>query len=249
MILAAQVWQALPDDEELRATNGKTLDLLLQPQNSQLEPLPPCAGGSERSLVVKKCRDLGAYALVDAGGTMAGVDNLEVAMSLLEEVVKAKESEGRFQGVTFFNTRGWRSRWEVLDMDGVSRSKDASPIRECDTFAFFDDSRCRGADLKLRREAVAVITVSRRFANSWVPRARLHARLRSWADSAVWTAGGFQDWKGQANAGGVAVEATRGRSEAHLCRDQRRLRAGKDLKGSGPGKTLHPKPSTLSPKP
>jgi hypothetical protein len=37
--------------------------------------------------------------------------------------------------------------------------KDESPIREHDCFAFFDEARSRGADLKLKQNALALVTI------------------------------------------------------------------------------------------
>ena len=160
LLLPTQVKQMLiPGEDELRSTNGKTLDLILRQTNpNQFVSLGVLHSdlGPEWQIIISKCCDFGACALIDCGGTMAGVANDSVARRLLEHAVKNGKVLG-LRGVTFFNTK--RDGWDVMGFDGISCPKDVSPIRESDTFAFFDESRCRGADLKLRREAVAVLTV------------------------------------------------------------------------------------------
>ena len=47
----------------------------------------------------------------------------------------------------------------VLERTGRCLRKDQSPLNEKDTFALFDEPRCRGVDLKLRPDAVALLTL------------------------------------------------------------------------------------------
>ena len=49
--------------------------------------------------------------------------------------------------------------WMILDKSHFCLPKDQSPIHERDTFALFDEPRCRGVDLKLRPNAVAALTL------------------------------------------------------------------------------------------
>ena len=49
--------------------------------------------------------------------------------------------------------------WRVLMRGGRTVPLGSSPILERDCFVFFDESRCRGADMKLRADATAVVTV------------------------------------------------------------------------------------------
>jgi hypothetical protein len=41
----------------------------------------------------------------------------------------------------------------------MGRALGSSPIHERDAFVFFDESRCRGADMKLKPKAVAALTI------------------------------------------------------------------------------------------
>lgn len=62
----------------------------------------------------------------------------------------------RYQGVCFFFER---EGWTVLDRLGRCLPRHSSPIAEREAFVIFDDARCRGADLQLRREAIGLLTL------------------------------------------------------------------------------------------
>ena len=49
--------------------------------------------------------------------------------------------------------------------------KDLSPLMERDTFALFDEPRCRGVDLKLRDDAVALLTLGQKICKDKVMQA------------------------------------------------------------------------------
>ena len=49
--------------------------------------------------------------------------------------------------------------WQVLSPELKTCPLSSSPIHERDAFVFFDESRCRGSDMKLRTDAVALLTV------------------------------------------------------------------------------------------
>jgi len=51
-----------------------------------------------------------------------------------------------------------RKEWTVLSQSGRSWSHISSPIHERDAFVYFDESRCRGTDMKLKADAVAFLT-------------------------------------------------------------------------------------------
>lgn len=96
-----------------------------------------------------------ADALIDCGALMSGATPAEAAEVLLPEL--DSDPETGFQGVVYFDTD--LGQWAVLDRLGRRMPKHKSPIRDRDAFAYFDESRCRGADLKLRHDATAVVTV------------------------------------------------------------------------------------------
>jgi len=156
-LLPRQVRQADPGDDELKATNGKMLGTLMK--NDRLVELPPSTGEIHSSLslweqVMEVCKEQKVSALIDSGGIMVGISNHEAAMQMHKKLL----SSGNFKGVTYFDVE--HSAWMVLSAaDGQSTRLSNSPIRERDTFAIYDESRCRGADLKLGPDAVALVTL------------------------------------------------------------------------------------------
>ena len=66
----------------------------------------------------------------------------------------------RFRGVTYFDeaARGW----VVLEHTGRCLPRASSPLQEHETFVLYDEARCRGADLKLQRSAVGLLTLGPR---------------------------------------------------------------------------------------
>ena len=88
-------------------------------------------------------------ALIDAGALMAGAsDNIQVATYLAQKLDK---------GVVYFDIA--RNGWWVRDSLGRAWPKHSSPIQENTGFVYFDESRTRGADMKLRSDASAVLTL------------------------------------------------------------------------------------------
>jgi hypothetical protein len=50
--------------------------------------------------------------------------------------------------------------WVILERSGRLLQKDISPIKESETFVIFDEPRCRGTDLKLRSDAIGLLTLA-----------------------------------------------------------------------------------------
>jgi hypothetical protein len=67
----------------------------------------------------------------------------------------------QLQAVVFFD-RG-QDDWRVRDRRGREWGLSSSPIRERDALVFFDDSHCRGADMKLRPNAKGLVTLGTRM--------------------------------------------------------------------------------------
>lgn len=136
------------------------------PSEIQEEAVEPCQendpGKSNWSLVLRylveaiqsehadSFKDGRTTALIDAGAMMAGKTNVQVAEYLLENT-----DATHFRGVVYFSLE--HDEWRVKDHTGQDWSKDSSPIHERDAFVFFDESRCRGADMKLEHNAKAVL--------------------------------------------------------------------------------------------
>jgi Protein of unknown function (DUF3638)/Protein of unknown function (DUF3645) len=137
--------------QELRATNGVMIDRILKFTNGIY--LLADDGGNLWKNVLLKCAAIGAHALIDVGGLMAGTRNADAAVFLSEKLDQAL-----FRGVVYYDTVS--DVWAVFNF----QSKKHSPLRtsslapaEC--FAFYDESRCRGSDLKLLPTAAALVTL------------------------------------------------------------------------------------------
>ena len=150
-LLPFQVTQRAPEDASVASTDGLMLHLVSQ-RNQEVISLGTYA--SQRDILKLVVQERGADAFIDAGALMAGMDNREVAthiMSLLSC------GNAHLQGVVYFSVPD--DTWYVLSRNGRTLPRGSSPIRERDAFVYFDESRCRGADMKLRETAVACLTV------------------------------------------------------------------------------------------
>ncbi len=95
--------------------------------------------------------DQGVDALVDVGALLAGRPLREVALELTRRQARP---------VVFFDNSAHQPGWVLLNDRGLQWPLAASPNPEREAFVVFDQARCRGADLKLKPDAVAMITVS-----------------------------------------------------------------------------------------
>jgi len=158
LILPLQVKQHLPWSttnslwRELLGTNGKMLDVVT---NRTLSCKMLQGGRAKETLLNFIKSDPGQYsALIDCGALLAGLSNLDVARILTEGYF---QEETDLKGVTFFDES--RMAWMVMEKTGRCLPKNQSPFKSKQTFALFDEPRCRGVDLKLDVNAVAVMTV------------------------------------------------------------------------------------------
>ena len=115
-------------------------------------------------------------ALIDAGGLMAGASNAEVAGALLRLL-----RHGSLRGVVYYDTEcgGWYAQNDA----GLRWPKHSAPVHERDAFVYFDESRCRGADMQLPGDARAVLTLGPKMGKDKLMQAagrmrRLGARQR-----------------------------------------------------------------------
>ncbi|PNH12760.1 hypothetical protein TSOC_000242, partial [Tetrabaena socialis] len=151
-LLPTQVRQAELAEPSLRGTNGKMLDVM-QAHTLAVSTLEQAAADKPVwQLLLDLAVDQGLDALLDCGALLAGASNSEAAQYLLPRLDRA-----RFKGVCFYNESA-RS-WVVCDEHGRQLPRHSSPIAEREAFVIFDDARCRGADLQLRREAVGLLTL------------------------------------------------------------------------------------------
>ena len=92
-------------------------------------------------------------ALIDAGGAMAGLSNFEVANRILELLPQSSP----LKGAVYFEVS--ENTWYLINKRGRRWPLGSSPIHESDAFVYFDESRCRGADMKLSTRATAALTI------------------------------------------------------------------------------------------
>jgi hypothetical protein len=147
-LLPLHVTQRPLNIPEIDATNGKMLDLILD--NPQYVCLGTSGDTPLYQNVLDYLRTSEAHALVDGGALMAGLSSDETATKLLEHL-----SVNQFSGVVFCND----GDWQIRDRRGVTCSLSGASIDVARTFVYYDESHCRGADMKLDPDAVAVVTV------------------------------------------------------------------------------------------
>jgi hypothetical protein len=154
-LLPRSICQIDPAEEELRATNGcmirRILDCTLKVH------LLDDAGNSFPMWqhVLTTCVSLEVHALIDAAGLMAGSRNDEAAVYLSEGLTKA---HANFRGVVYFNTKS--EAWYVYEMEHRRKLPlQRSSLTEAECITYFDESRCRGSDLRLLGNAVGLVTL------------------------------------------------------------------------------------------
>jgi len=144
LVLPLQVKQNM-QIKQLAATNGKMLELILD------HPTYISISQVAWESVLNVAIDSSVDALIDCGALTAGASNVDIAAYLLERIPL-----GSFKGVIFFDSS--QQAWCILDYRGQMPMAQ-SPIREHECFAFFDEARSRGSDLKLKENAVALLTL------------------------------------------------------------------------------------------
>ena len=159
-----QVEQNDPDEHSIVTANGHMLKTFLQYGRvyHSLHSNRPETGNAVHEPLYKTLLDtsvdLQLSALIDTGALLAGTSNASAALYIVEH---PKFDREKFLGVTYFDPDyNDGSCWVVLN--GATKEVkplDNSPILAEDTFALFDDARTRGADLKLKIDAVAGLTL------------------------------------------------------------------------------------------
>jgi len=150
LLLPSQVPQQAPADGPIAGTDGKMIELILR--NERVAVLD-ARTVDLRSATLDLCMAEGAVALVDAGAAMAGWSNSEVADEAMQRLQAA---DSHLKGVVFFDQK--ENTWYVRSRLCASWPHGSSP-HERDCFVYYDESHCRGADMKLRADALAVLTL------------------------------------------------------------------------------------------
>ena len=162
MLLPTSLSWTDSNEIELKATDGKMIHLISKYSSFYVLPKKlDVLNQTKRNFmqwmetldtVIDLSKTCGTFlaALIDSGALMAGTSNKNVAIYLAERL-----DPDIFQGVVYFDLNEWWVR------DGLGREwhKHASPIHEQDAFVYFDESRCRGTDMKLKINAEAVLTL------------------------------------------------------------------------------------------
>ena len=93
-------------------------------------------------------------AIIDAGSLLAGVSNLKAAHYL----VSHQRLDSKFQAIVYYDTCA--QSWFVYDRQTRLRvKKEESSIKERDSLILFDDARTRGSDMKMKEDAIALLTI------------------------------------------------------------------------------------------
>ncbi len=154
LLLPQQVKQHTIDDEQVAATNGKMLCLILGKCDYAKLPMD-VSMPSWRILLDMATSTLHTDALIDAGALLTGVSNYDAAKYLTGN----KALDKFYRGIVFFHTQ--EHAWYVRDFEGREWPKHCSPLHERDCFVIFDEMRCRGTDMKLKTNAKAVRSLGR----------------------------------------------------------------------------------------
>ena len=102
-------------------------------------------------------REPGVSVLIDAGALLAGVKNADAAVFVIDQLAQSaavNPLSSRLKGVVYFD-----GSWMVRSREGRVQPLRGASILEKDAFVIFDESHCRGADMKLNRDAMAVLTL------------------------------------------------------------------------------------------
>jgi hypothetical protein len=128
---------------------------LVLERSSAVHLLDYDASGERRlwHVVIEACQELRTKALVDVAGLMAGSSSDEVAERLASMV-----DESLFRGVVYFSTL--LNTWIVYEIENRRHTELlTSPLVEAQCFVYFDESRCRGSEMKLQNDACALVTL------------------------------------------------------------------------------------------
>lgn len=141
----------------LDATNGKMIEMIIKntlgvrqlgTEAQRFESLINVISGGVKGSM--QCM----HAIVDCGALLAGTDLHEISTKFLNILPVAE-----FGGVLFYDSVNCHD-WVILERSGRVLPKDISPITEKEAFVIFDEPRCRGTDLKLRSDAIALLTLA-----------------------------------------------------------------------------------------
>jgi Protein of unknown function (DUF3645) len=139
---------------ELRATNGKMMDLIISQSSGRVEYIQDAVDdrGAEIEqwkLVTQRAVERGCHALLDAGALLSGPTNKQVAayvLSLLCSDGDQKTNRHGLLGVTYYDRE--RNQWvfEIFPRQVFDHA--VSPVPERDSFVYYSQKHTRGVDMK-----------------------------------------------------------------------------------------------------
>jgi hypothetical protein len=147
LLLPLNVEQKMSNSKELDATNGKNLHIIIK--KSQYCPIEMKEDENKLDKLIDFINYNKIDCLIDVGALFVDfrLKNEEFIDYLLKNLK-------HYDGVVYFDNE-WKYKnkeytWSLIN----------SPKKEKDSFVFFDQRRCRGADLILKSNAKGVITTS-----------------------------------------------------------------------------------------
>jgi hypothetical protein len=141
-----------PDVPSLKATNGKMLEHISK--KATFCSISSHPGVDIESVLADMAFEKDVDALIDAGALL---NNHPIEKAADVFLAKLCHSQSRFKGVVYYSAK--KVCWCIKDMKQRETSLSSSPISECDAFVIYDQSRCRGADMKLRPNAKAFLSI------------------------------------------------------------------------------------------
>ncbi|KAL3804145.1 hypothetical protein HJC23_013664 [Cyclotella cryptica] len=140
--------------KNLDGTNGNMLETITLNTLKVVQLVAETAPSNALMELIRKGIKRSINAIIDCGALLAGVDLQETSKSILSLL-----PHGEFGGVLYYDSDKHHD-WVVLEKSGRILPKDISPITEKNAFVIFDEPRCRGTDLKLQADAVALLTLA-----------------------------------------------------------------------------------------
>ncbi len=154
-LLPLPMCQKEPDSRELEATDGKMLAMMLS--KSEYTPIKTKPDQPLWQTLLDMVVTEKADALIDAGSLLAGISNSQAAAYLRDKV-----QDSDYKGIIYFETNCERpeGNWYVLNVQTEEcQPKADSAIRDWESIVIYDDARTRGSDMKLRDNALGLLTI------------------------------------------------------------------------------------------
>lgn len=182
--LPLSITQISHTDAELRATDGEMIDLILNCTKKVHVFDTSALNGRQRGwtsimhhfgigartvecllpweIILDDSLRLGASALIDVGGLMAGAKASDIIKFVAQWIESRLRETADFRGIVYFSVE--TNQWMVYQLESKQNvALDRSAIKEDRCFVYFDESRCRGSDMKLLASAGAVVTLDKRM--------------------------------------------------------------------------------------